>query len=107
MKFRILPGLVLAALAWNTLPAGAADTPTPRAHASRGTTLERVAAVVNDGVVLASELDAQIGEITRRLQAQNVALPPDNVLREQVLERLVLDAETYLDNKLLRNLQVR
>jgi peptidyl-prolyl cis-trans isomerase SurA len=91
MKFLILWGLLPAALAWGALPAGAADTPAARAHASRGTTLERVVAVVNDGVVLQSELDAQVSEVTQRLRAQNVALPPDKVIRDQVLERLVLE----------------
>ena len=91
MKFLILWGLLPAALVWGALPAGAADTPAARAHASRGTTLERVVAVVNDGVVLQSELDAQVSEVTQRLRAQNVALPPDKVIRDQVLERLVLE----------------
>jgi hypothetical protein len=61
-----------------------------RAKASRGAELDRVVAVVNDGVVLESELNAQTTEFTQRLTAQKVALPPMGVLREQVLERLVL-----------------
>jgi peptidyl-prolyl cis-trans isomerase SurA len=56
---------------------------------TRGVLLDRVAAVVNDGVVLQSELDAQSREIEARLRAQNVALPPESVLRGQVLDRLV------------------
>jgi peptidyl-prolyl cis-trans isomerase SurA len=73
--------------------AAAAKAPVavPRAKASRGESLDRVVAVVNDGVVLQSELDAQVREFTQRLSAQNVALPPAGVLREQVLERLVLE----------------
>jgi peptidyl-prolyl cis-trans isomerase SurA len=62
-----------------------------RAKASRGVELDRVVAVVNDGVVLESELNAQTTEFTQRLTAQKVALPPMGVLREQVLERLVLE----------------
>ncbi|HEY4973995.1 MAG TPA: peptidylprolyl isomerase [Steroidobacteraceae bacterium] len=54
-----------------------------------GVLLDRVAAIVNEGVVLQSELDLQTREIEARLRAQNVALPPENVLRQQVLERLV------------------
>jgi peptidyl-prolyl cis-trans isomerase SurA len=56
---------------------------------TKGVLLDRVAAVVNDGVVLQSELDAQSREIEARLRAQNVALPPESVLRGQVLDRLV------------------
>lgn len=57
---------------------------------SSGELLDRVAAVVNDGVVLESELDDQIMLITQRLQDQKLELPPQNVLRQQVLERLVM-----------------
>ncbi len=91
MKFRTFPGLLIAALASGALHAAAADAPSPRAHASRGTTLDRVVAVINDGVVLQSELDTQVAEITQRLHAQNVPLPEPAVVREQVLERLVLE----------------
>jgi peptidyl-prolyl cis-trans isomerase SurA len=57
---------------------------------TQGTLLDRIAAVVNDGVVLESEVDEQMKEVTVRLQAQNMALPPDSVLRKQVLDRLIL-----------------
>jgi peptidyl-prolyl cis-trans isomerase SurA len=56
---------------------------------TKGVLLDRVVAVVNDGVVLQSELDLQMHEIEARLRTQNVALPPESVLRGQVLERLV------------------
>ncbi len=57
---------------------------------SRGELLDRVAAVVNDGVVLNSELDEQMEVVSERLRTQKLELPPQNVLRQQVLERLVL-----------------
>ena len=52
--------------------------------------LDRVAATVNEGVVLSSELDEQMLIIAERLRAQKLELPPQNVLRQQVLDRLVL-----------------
>jgi len=55
-----------------------------------GELLDRVAAVVNDGIVLQSELDEQVILIGERLRQQKLDLPPQNVLRQQVLERLVL-----------------
>jgi peptidyl-prolyl cis-trans isomerase SurA len=61
-----------------------------RELATIGELLDRVAAVVNDGVVLESELDEQVILITERLRTQKAELPPENVLRRQVLERLVL-----------------
>ena len=90
MKFPIVSGLLAAALAGFALSAAAAD-PVPRAHPSHGTPLERVVAVVNDGVVTESELNAQVADVTQRLRAQNVTLPSADVLRSQVLDRLVLE----------------
>jgi peptidyl-prolyl cis-trans isomerase SurA len=57
---------------------------------STGVLLDRVAAVVNDGVVLRSDVDQQVALISDRLQKAGQQLPPRNVLRQQVLERLVL-----------------
>ena len=57
---------------------------------TQGTLLDRIAAVVNDGVVLESEVDDQMHEVTARLQAQNMSLPANSVLRKQVLDRLIL-----------------
>jgi peptidyl-prolyl cis-trans isomerase SurA len=56
---------------------------------TNGELLDKVVAVVNEGVVLQSELDTQMREIESRLRAQHVALPPEGVLRQQVLDRLI------------------
>jgi len=61
-----------------------------RETSSSGVLLDRVAATVNEGVVLQSELDEQMIIIAGRMRAQNVELPPQNVMRKQVLDRLVL-----------------
>lgn len=53
--------------------------------------LDSVIAVVNDGVVLQSELDDQTTLIVQRLAEQGVELPPREVLNEQILERLIVD----------------
>ena len=82
---RRLMALILASLAFQ----GVALAQT-RDLSTQGTLLDRIAAVVNDGVVLESEVDAQMKEVTARLQAQNMALPADSVLRKQVLDRLIL-----------------
>jgi len=57
---------------------------------SSGVLLDRVAAVVNDGIVLRSDVEQQLDTISDRLQKSGQQLPPRNVLRQQVLERLVL-----------------
>ena len=61
-----------------------------RETSSSGVLLDRIAATVNEGVVLQSELDEQMVIITERLKEQKLELPPQNVLRKQVLDRLVL-----------------
>ena len=55
-----------------------------------GVLLDGIAAIVNDGIVLRSDLDRQLQVITARLEQQGQQLPPRNILRQQVLERLVI-----------------
>ena len=56
-----------------------------------GVLVDGIAAVVNDGVVLLSELDEQTTLIVQRLREENTQLPPREVLIPQVLERLVMN----------------
>ncbi len=67
------------------------DTPLPLKKSTEGQLLDRIVAVVDDGVVLQSELDARVREIGAQLAAQNVALPPEAKLRSQVLDQLVIE----------------
>ena len=53
--------------------------------------LDGIAAVVNDGVVLKSQLEIEIQRIIQRLESQDTQLPPMNTLATQVLERLVVN----------------
>ena len=55
-----------------------------------GELLDRVAAIVNDGIVLRSDVEQQVQAVSDRIQQQGQQLPPRNVVRQQVLERLVL-----------------
>ena len=61
-----------------TAPAAFAQTRDIGVH---GELLDRIAAIVNDGLVLKSELDEQMESVTQRLQEQKVELPPESVLR--------------------------
>ena len=53
--------------------------------------LDRIVAVVEDDVVLDSELYVEVMTIKQRLSEGNVMMPPDYILRKQVLERLIID----------------
>ncbi len=54
--------------------------------------LNRIVAIVNNDVVLSSELDTAIDEIIRQLNDKGTPLPEHAVLVKQVLERLVVDS---------------
>ncbi|MCC5886141.1 MAG: peptidylprolyl isomerase [Gammaproteobacteria bacterium] len=54
--------------------------------------LDRVVAVVDDDVVLASELVERLTYIEQQFQANNMQVPPRDILASQVLERLILDS---------------
>ena len=53
--------------------------------------LDRIVAVVEDDVILERELQEEVAAITAKLKSSNVMMPPDYVLRKQVLERMVID----------------
>jgi len=57
---------------------------------SRGQQIDKIAAIVNDGVVLKSQVDQQYATVMARLKQQDGQMPPEQVIRQQVLERLVL-----------------
>jgi peptidyl-prolyl cis-trans isomerase SurA len=56
-----------------------------------GQTVDSVAAVVNDDVITVRELDERAGLIARRLEQQHAPIPPQDQLRSQVLEQMVLE----------------
>ena len=53
--------------------------------------LDRVIAVVDSGVVMESELNKRVKDIVGRLKEEGTELPTQNVLEEQVLERLIVE----------------
>jgi peptidyl-prolyl cis-trans isomerase SurA len=71
--------LALAAALW--LPAVAASASQP---------LDGIVAVVNDDVIVRSELQTEIDLVLPELQARGATIPSREVLEKQVLERLIL-----------------
>ena len=53
--------------------------------------LEAIVAVVDDDVVLASELIARLETVRRSMRDNNVQLPPGDVLVNQIMERLIIE----------------
>lgn len=62
----------------------------PIASAAR-VTLDQVIAVVNTEALMQSELDSKLDAVYQNLKQRNIPAPPKEVVREQVLDRLVLD----------------
>ena len=56
-----------------------------------GEMLDGIAAIVNEGVVLKSQLQKEIELITLRASQENMQLPSEDVIQEQVLENLIVE----------------
>ena len=91
----IVNKLRLATLAAFVAAAALAPATPAMAHAlsakTAGQTVDSVAAIVNDDVITVRELDERAGLIARRLQQQHAPVPPQDQLRSQVLEQMVLE----------------
>ena len=57
--------------------------------------LDGIVAVVEDDVVLVSELMLRIDAVRKQIEANSAAMPPEEVLVSQVLERLILENIQY------------
>ncbi|WP_341304471.1 peptidylprolyl isomerase [Pseudomonas sp. TMP25] len=53
--------------------------------------LNRVVAIVDSDVVMQSQLDARLREVQQTITQRGAALPPNDVLSQQVLERLIIE----------------
>ena len=53
--------------------------------------LDKIIAVVDDDIVMQSELNRRMRSITNRLRSQGTQLPPQEVMHERVLEQLILE----------------
>ncbi|MDU4094201.1 MAG: SurA N-terminal domain-containing protein, partial [Pantoea sp.] len=53
--------------------------------------VDKVAAVVNNGVVLESDVDGMMHSVKAQAQQAGQQLPDDRTLRHQIVERLVMD----------------
>ena len=54
--------------------------------------LDQVVAIVDDDVIMASELRERVQSITQTLQTRGAELPPEDVLIRETLDRLILES---------------
>ena len=69
---------------------GARGAPQAEPLSNSGVLLDRIVALVDEGVVLQSELVRQVEMVTRQLREQGTRMPPEGVLRQQILESLIV-----------------
>ncbi len=84
------PNFSAAAVMNPAPPKAGATTAAIAKAASTGVLLDRIVAVVNNDVILKSQLDQHVAAITKEIQARGTTLPPENILRKQVLDQMVL-----------------
>ena len=84
--------LVLTAGAFLSAPAGVAQD------------LDRIVAIINDDVIMRSELAEKIQSVSVQMAEQNIPLPPQSILERQVLDRLIM---TKLQIQMAQNTGIR
>jgi peptidyl-prolyl cis-trans isomerase SurA len=82
---------VLALAAASSASAQLLSPDNPPGSQQQNATLDRIVAVVNDDVILQSELDAAVASVQHQYAQNPGQLPPPDVLQKQVLERLILN----------------
>jgi peptidyl-prolyl cis-trans isomerase SurA len=76
-------------LLWAALPLLLAPAQAP-AQSGDVVPLDSIVALVDEDVIMRSELDLAIAGIVERVRASGEAMPPMNLLERQVLERLII-----------------
>ena len=61
------------------------------ASAEAADPIDRILIVVNDEIITAREVETRVAAVRARLASQKVNLPPDDILRRQVMERMVAE----------------
>ena len=70
---------------------GVAHAQTTQHRQAHPQTLDRIVAVVNDGVITQHQLDARTRSATAQLHRQKVQLPPPEILKRQVLDQMITE----------------
>ncbi len=85
------PAVLLAALAAVfTAAAQDSDTAGSNATLSNLQPIDGIAAIVEEDIILKSELEENVLSATKTIAARGGQMPPESVIRKQVLDRLIL-----------------
>ena len=53
--------------------------------------LDRIAVIVDDGVIMESQITKTLADVSKRYDDQNISPPPADILLEQVTEKLIIE----------------
>lgn len=67
--------------------------------------IEAIAAIVNDDIITSLELEKELQNLKLELQQQGISVPSDDVLKKQVLERMII-MRIQLQSATQRNIRV-
>jgi len=82
----------LCLIASITTLANASDTKVEMRLQANAVLLDKVIAIVDNDIVMQSELTQRLGSIISRLRSQGTPLPPEELLRQRVLDQLILES---------------
>ena len=54
--------------------------------------IDQVVAIVDDDIIMASELRERLAAVTNNLEARGIEPPPENELIQETLDRLILES---------------
>lgn len=80
--------LALAFLCSNTF----AETPEASSQTKQAQLLDKIVAIVDDDIIMQSELNDRVRSIKNRLSRQGTPLPPDDVVEKRVLDQLIIES---------------
>jgi len=90
-RFKTMVAVTFSAALMVGVSQAAPVNPAPMQRSSQPQTLDRIVAVVNDGVITQNQLNSRVRSATSQLHRQKVQLPPQEILRQQVLDQMITE----------------
>ena len=90
-RFKAMVAVLFSAVLMVGVIQAAPINPTSAQRSSQPQTLDRIVAVVNDGVITQNQLNSRVRSATSQLHRQKVQLPPQEILRQQVLDQMITE----------------
>ena len=90
-RFNTMVAVLFSAVFMIGVVQAAPANPAPAYRSSQPQTLDRIVAVVNDGVITQNQLNARVRSATMQLHRQKVQLPPPEIVRQQVLDQMITE----------------